>query len=115
MFRLHLLSVLTPVHTFNRLLALLPERKAWRQFAHLPNRNDLPDVWMLRQFRHRAGVRALRHINEQLLERLLVRHPWQRQAIGMIDATDLEAACSGYKKSPLGTTPPSAPPSGCGP
>lgn len=98
LYRMHLLSVLSPVHTFNRLLALLPERKAWRQFAHLANRRNLPDVWMLNQFRGRAGVVGLRHINEHLLERLLKRRPRHRQAVGMIDATDLEAACSGYKK-----------------
>jgi hypothetical protein len=115
LYRVHLLSVLSPVHTFNRLLALLPERKGWRQFAHLANRRNLSDVWMLDQFRSRAGVSGLRRINEHLLERLLTRRPSHRQAVGMIDATDLEAACSGYKKRPAASTPHNVPPSECAP
>ena len=46
LWRLHLLGLLTPVHSFNLLVQMLPEQKAWRQFAHLANRQAVPDVWM---------------------------------------------------------------------
>ena len=36
LYRLHLLSVLTPVHAFNHLVRLLTEQRAWRRFAHWP-------------------------------------------------------------------------------
>jgi hypothetical protein len=102
LWRVHLLSVLTPVHAFNLLVQMLPEQKAWRHFAHLPNSQAVPDVWMLHQFRQRAGVSSLRRINEHLLQPLLPVRSSARRAVALIDATDLEAACSGHKKSEPG-------------
>src|SRR5437868_1876692 len=37
LYRLLLLPLLTPAHSFNMMLTLLPEQRAWRKFAHLPN------------------------------------------------------------------------------
>ena len=99
LWRVHLLSLLTPVHAFNLLVQMLREQKAWREFAHLPNRHAVPDVWRLHQFRRGAGVGGLRKINEHLLQPLLPRRDSERMAVALIDATDLEAACSGHKKS----------------
>ena len=101
LWRMHLLSVLTPVHAFNLLVQMLAEQKAWRHFAHLPNRHAVPDVWMLHQFRQRAGVSGLRRVNEHLLQPLLPLRGSARMSVALIDATDLEAACSGHKKSEL--------------
>jgi len=103
LYRVHLLSVLTPVHAFNQLVRLLAEQRAWRRFAHLSNRQAVPDVWMLNQFRERAGVGGLRQINEQLLAPLLPSSASEALSLALIDATDLEAACSGHKKRPPGT------------
>jgi hypothetical protein len=98
LYRIHLLSVLTPVHAFNHLVRLLAEQRAWRRFAHLSNRQEVPDVWMLNQFRERCGVSGLRQINDQLLEPLLPSGTGEDLSLALIDATDLEAACSGHKK-----------------
>jgi hypothetical protein len=54
---------------------------------------------MLNQFQERAGVRGLRQINERLLEPLLPKSAGQGVSVELIDATDLEAACSGHKKT----------------
>ena len=110
LYRVHLLSVLTPVHAFNHLVRLLAEQRAWRRFAHLSNRQAVPDVWMLNQFRERAGVSGLRQINEHLVERLLPSRASQVLSLALIDATDLEAACSGHKKRVPDTIRPTAPP-----
>jgi len=99
LYRLHLLSVLTPVHAFNHLVRLLSEQRDWRRFAQLSNRQAVPDVWMLNQFRKRCGVSGLRRINEQLLGPMLPQSTVEHPALALIDATDLEAACSGHKKS----------------
>jgi hypothetical protein len=98
LYRVHLLSVLTPVHAFNHLVRLLAEHRTWRCFAHLSNRQAVPDVWMLNQFREWCGVSGLRQINDQLLEPLLSHGIEQDLSVALIDATDLEAACSGHKK-----------------
>jgi len=105
LYRTHLLSVLTPVHAFNQLVCLLPEQRAWRRFAHLSNRREVPDVRMLHQFREELGVSGLRQINEALLAPLLPKGASQELSLALIDATDLEAACCGHKKRPPDATP----------
>jgi hypothetical protein len=35
LYRVHLLSLLTPVHSLNLLVKMLPEQRAWRKFAGL--------------------------------------------------------------------------------
>lgn len=110
LWRLHLLSLLTPVHAFNLLVQSLPEQRAWRQFARLSNRQTIPDVRMLHQMRARMGVHGLRQINEHVLSPLLPQWPKgasENLSLALIDATDLEAACSGHKKSEPDNTPPS--------
>lgn len=42
-------------------IRLLPEQKAWRRFAHLPNEEHLPDARMLHVFRGQVGMDGLRH------------------------------------------------------
>ena len=71
LWRTHLLVLLTPTHSVNLLLELLKEQRAWGRFAHLPNRQRVPDVRMLHQFRAEVGVSGLRKINEQLARSLL--------------------------------------------
>lgn len=98
LWRLHLLALITPVHSFNLLVRMLPEQKAWRCFARLRNLAQLPDVRMLNAFRDEVGVCGLRQVNSHLLEPLLEKLDPARPALALIDATDLPAACSGFKK-----------------
>jgi hypothetical protein len=100
LWRLHLLVLLTPVHSVNLLLQMLPEQRDWRGFAHLSNRRQIPDVRMMHEFRRRLGVAGLRRVNEVLLAPLLEGLNPSGPAIALMDATDLPAACRGFKKSP---------------
>ena len=115
LWRLHLLPLLTPTHSFNLLLQMLPEQRDWRRFAHLPNRHALPGVRLVHEFRQRLGVAGLRRINEQLLAPLLPRDHTGAWAVALIDATDLPAAAAGFKKNGRGNTRRSAPRSGRAP
>src|SRR2546421_3121462 len=56
LWRSHLLTLLTPAHSFNALVRLLPEQRSWRRFAQIRHRERTPDVRMLNEFRARAGV-----------------------------------------------------------
>jgi hypothetical protein len=103
LWRTHLLAVLTSTHSLNLLVTQLPEQAAWRRFARL--RRTLPTARMLHEFRREVGVSGLRAINQHLVGRLVRRTGVQPQAVALMDATDLPAACSGYKKIPA-TTPP---------
>lgn len=98
LWRVHLLALLTPAHSLNLLVRLLSEQRAWRRFAHLSHRHRVPDVRMLHEFRDRLGVSGARQINEQLLEALLESVDPAATAVGLMDATDLEASCRGFKK-----------------
>ena len=98
LYRLLLLTLLTPAHSFNLMLALLPEQRSWRKFARLPNRHRLPAASQLHDFRDALGVSGLRRINDQLLVPLVQGLPADRLSVGLMDATDLPAATSAYKK-----------------
>jgi hypothetical protein len=99
LWRVHLLTLLSPAHSFNALVRLLPEQPAWRRFALLHHRHRTPDVRMLSQFRAEAGVGALRRINEELVRRLLRFLPEGGKTVAIIDATDLPAAAADKKKT----------------
>jgi len=96
LWRTHLLAVLTSTHSLNLLVAQLPEQVAWRRFARL--RRALPTARMLHEFRQTVGVSGLRAINQHLVGRLLRRAGGQPHAVALMDATDLPAACGGFKK-----------------
>src|SRR5947209_17645499 len=98
-YRSLLLTLLTPVHSFNLMLQMLAEQRSWRKFAQLPNCYRLPGPSQLHEFRERIGVSGLRRINEYLLGPLIAGLLPERRTIGLIDATDLPAATSAYKKS----------------
>jgi hypothetical protein len=105
LWRTHLLALLTPVHSLNLLTQLRPEQRAWRAFARLRHRHRTPDVRILNAFRAQTGVMGLRQINEGLLEPLIQTATLWQNATALMDATDLPAACSGFKKKTPAFTP----------
>jgi hypothetical protein len=102
LWRVHLLALLTPVHSIILLVAMLPEQPAWRSFARLRHRHQVPDVRILHAFRDRLGVLGLRQINNALLAPLIQEATAWEEAVALIDATDLPAACSGFKRTDTG-------------
>ena len=100
LFRVNLLALITPVHSFNLLVELLPEQASWRSFARLRNRFNVPDVRMLHEFRRRLDLSKLRRVNQHLLQPLLERTADFAKTLAIIDSTDLPAATNGYKKTP---------------
>lgn len=98
LWRVHLLSLLTPVHSFNLLVKSLPEQRPWRLFAHLSHRERTPDVRMLNEFRTRFGVMGFRSVNEHLLEGILSNRKSILRSVALIDATDLQASTTDKKK-----------------
>ena len=104
LFRVILLALLTPAHSFNLLVKLLPEHRPWRVFARLRNRRVLPDAKMLHQFRDRLDLTTLRRVNEHLLQPLLEGTQRFEKTVALIDATDLPAATNAYKKMPTAST-----------
>lgn len=104
LFRVNLLALLTPVHSFNLLVKLLAEHRSWRSFARLRNRFDVPDVRMLHEFRQQLDPSKLRGVNEHLLRPLLEGVDRFPKTVALIDSTDLPAATNAYKKTRRGNT-----------
>jgi hypothetical protein len=98
LWRTHLLTVLTPAHRLNEALTLLGEQRAWRAFARLSHRERIPDARMLHEFRTQVGVSGLRQINDRLRLGLIEQASNWKHAVALMDSTDLEAACDGFKK-----------------
>lgn len=99
LFRVNLLALLTPAHSFNLLVALLAEHRSWRTFARLRNRVRVPDVRMLHEFRQQLDLIRLRQINEFLLRPLIEGTAIFAKTVALIDSTDLPAATNAYKKT----------------
>jgi hypothetical protein len=99
LFRVNLLALLTPAHSFNLVVTLLAEHRAWRDFARLRNRRVVPDAKMLHQFRERLDLNKLRCVNRHLLQPVLEGCSGFAKTVGLIDATDLPAATNAYKKT----------------
>lgn len=99
LFRVLLLSLLTPAHSFNLLVRLLRENRSWRRFARIPNQRVLPDAKMLHQFRGRLDLCILRRINGRLLQPLLEKLDPTRPTLAIIDSTDLPAPVNSFKKN----------------
>src|SRR5688572_30051664 len=70
---------------------------------------------MLNEFRARVGMTGLRQINDQLRHWFIQRAADWPHAVGLIDATDLEAACDGFKKKKRKPTRRTALPWACAP
>lgn len=98
LFRVNLLALLTPAHSFNLLVELLPEHRPWRLFARLRNRGACPGVRMLHEFRARMEPSKLRQINQFLLKPLIEGTDRFAKTVSLIDSTDLPAATNAYKK-----------------
>lgn len=111
LLRVLLLQLLTPARSANLLCALLPEQRAWRRFAHLPNLRRLPTPRQLHEFRSRLTPGVLRGWNAVLLRRVMSTWPAGQPGVALIDATDLPAATDEYKKSPAHLSLPGKPPS----
>lgn len=98
LFRALLLSVLTPVRSFNLLPHGLSQNRSWRRFALLPRRQDVPGPRILHEFRQKLSPLVIRTINAHLLLPLLDQLGG-RTTVALIDATDLPAATNPYKKT----------------
>jgi hypothetical protein len=98
LWRVHLLAPLTGGQSFNAVQRGLGEQRPLRRFAHLSNKQGVPDARMLHEFRLRLGVCGLRGINDHLAQQVLAAAPLRDKTVGLIDATDLPAATRDKKK-----------------
>lgn len=109
LFRTLLLSVLTPMRSFNLLPDGLTQNRSWRRFALLARHQRVPGPRILHEFRQKLSPLIIRTINAHLLVPLLDQLD-VRTTVALIDATDLPAATNPYKKTAQENIQPIAPP-----
>lgn len=98
LFRVHLLTMLKQIPSFNKLCRELKIQRSWRDFCGLKNKYKVPNVWILSQFRRKFGDSGLIRINELLFLILSKVLKFPRLLIAVPDSTGLEAACYGFRK-----------------
>ena len=108
LFRTLLLSVLTPMRSFNLLPSGLTQNRSWRRFALLARHQRVPGPRILHEFRQKLSPLIIRAINAHLLVPLLDQLN-VRTSVALIDATDLPAATNPYKKTAQENIQPIAP------
>jgi hypothetical protein len=109
LFRTLLLSVLTPMRSFDLLPDGLSQNRSWRRFASLSRQRQVPGPRILHEFRQKLSPLMLRAINAHLPMPLLDQLD-PRTTVALIDATDLPAATNPYKKTARENIQPIAPP-----
>src|ERR1035437_4050522 len=106
LYRVHLLCLLSPVHSVNLLVKMLTEQRAWRKFARLRRQSRVPDVRMMHEFRCRVGVGGI--AADQSASALTVaRRLSLATVVGGTDGCHRSACrlCRLQKKTPANTPP----------
>ena len=97
LWRTHLLTVLTSTHSLNLVVAQLPEQAGVAAFRPVAPRTALPLGCCMSFGRQLAWMDCARSINIWWGD-CCVGQGVQPHAVALMDATDLPAACSGFKK-----------------
>jgi len=97
-YRIHLLSLLKGITSFNRLCSELLYHQSYRRFSRIKSISKVPKPNTLSDFRLHLGSEAFGLINDILLKRFFSIVPLPQVVIAVPDSTDLEASCSGRSK-----------------
>jgi len=97
-YRIHLLSLLKGITSFNQLCCELLYHQSYRRFCHIKSISKIPQPNTLSDFRSEIGSESFALINDLLLERLFSTIALPEVAVAVPDSTDLEASCSGRGK-----------------
>ena len=97
-YRIHLLSLLKGITSFNKLCYELRYHQSHRRFCNIKSIAKIPKPNTLSDFRSKTGSECFALINDLLLERLFSMIPLPEVAVAVPDSTDLEASFSGRGK-----------------
>jgi hypothetical protein len=97
-YRIHLLSLLKGITSFNKLCSELFYHQSYRRFCHIKAISKVPKPNTLSDFRSHMGAEAFGLINDILLRRFFSVVSLPQVVIAVPDSTDLEASCSGLGK-----------------
>lgn len=98
LYRAHLLAMLKGIPSFNKLCAEFKTRRASRDFCLFRNKKLAPTKRMLSEFRDHLKPSGFEKIAQLLTSNFLNVIPLPEIKVGVPDATDMPANCSGFAK-----------------
>lgn len=104
-YRIHLLLCLKRLASFRQLSNDLAYHRDWRMFSRLKNKNQVPTLRALSEFRKRASDLLL-HVNQLYVKMIFSITSIPSVLIAIPDSTDIRAATKGFPKKTVLAPPP---------
>jgi hypothetical protein len=98
LYRVHILAMLKGIPSFNKLCAELKIRRSFRDFCLFKNKKLTPPKRMLSEFREHLKPSGFEKIAQLITSNFLEVTPLPDIKVGIPDATDMPANCSGFAK-----------------
>ena len=98
LYRTHILAMLKGIHSFNKLCTELKTRRSFRDFCLFKNKKLTPPKRMLSEFRDHLKPSGFEKIAQLITSNFLNAIPLPDIKVGIPDATDMPANCSGFAK-----------------
>ncbi len=98
LYRAHILAMLKGMPSFNELCRELKTRRSFRDFCLFKNKRFTPPTRMLSEFREHLKPSGFEKIAQLITVNFLNVIPLPVTKIGVPDATDMPANCSGFAK-----------------
>jgi hypothetical protein len=102
LYRAHIVAMLRGIPSFNHLCTELRTRRSFRDFCLFKSKKFIPSRRMLSEFREHLKPSGFEEIAQLITANFLSVIPLPVIKVGIPDATDMPASCSGFaKKMPM--------------
>jgi hypothetical protein len=98
LYRAHILAMFKGVPSFNKLCKELKTRRSFRDFCLFKSKKLIPPKRMLSEFREHLKPSGFEKIAQLITSNFLKVIPLPAVTVGIPDATDMPANCSGFAK-----------------
>jgi hypothetical protein len=97
-YRAHIAAMLKGISSFNKLCTELKTRRSFRDFCLFKSKKSTPPKRMLSEFREHLKPSGFEKIAQLITANFLSVIPLPAVKVGIPDATDMPANCSGFAK-----------------
>ena len=98
LYRAHIVTMLKGISSFNNLCTELKTRRSFRDFCLFKSKKFIPSKRMLSEFREHLKPCGFEKIAQLITANFLSVIPLPVTKVGIPDATDMPANCSGFAK-----------------
>jgi hypothetical protein len=98
LYRAHIVAMLKGIPSFNNLCTELKTRRSFRDFCLFKSKKFIPSKRMLSEFREHLKPSGFEKIAQLITANFLNVIPLPVNKVGIPDATDMPANCSGFAK-----------------